>query len=1304
MLASGLPIKNAERSDPRLPSVAVATFYSNAYNKVSSMNDGGGDGHGNGEGNTPMVGDSNDNDDHDTRTSNTIYEGGERITMVATCCPPPSYENDESDSAGGRISLATIVDYSPHRSRKGDTQKYQPNCGRAVGVQYLSNVSPGLDEKYLNGNAYFSVVCLTTTVGGNSSGRVHAVLLAIDSLGRLFACSINNICTKLTMEKDGTNRLDMTECKFDHESDEKAKMTSKSNKKAKTEKKTSINKTPEMPPLNLMNTLTTRMEASLVGIVATAASDEGDTTCMTSLNNTQDSSTQNSTPNRKGRKRKLSPSNRRSKYDKSNEESKHGDANVKKSTPKTGGVYVVASNLNESMPPSVSPPIVMYITPSSSASKSITDSSKSSSDLQNSYHGKKTHKSADTTQAMQWEGLAWSKIPGLENVETPMTSILFASESMCGQAVWSGIVSAIGKSKYPAKVDGTSVVDSIDPNGGTNKKERDQGVILMGFQDGSLRVSFVTKMIAPMVDSISGHDELNNILDITPATTLLQLVCNEPIISIQLLCPSYHEKMAEGGLSSTASILMCVGALGTIVTLKSFAKQKDNQCSGAIIPSKFDVVNHYIPCNGCLVLIKHIGCQILKGAPGQDDDRKDVSSLSLDIHLIATNDSGRTFLHSIMLPFCGGSGLELCNSKTNDMCVRSVDGWRLSSFRLPVPGGMPLSIASSSPFSSKFDFGSLNCSIFAVSTNSKVVVLIIPRLLEDSFYGDGPQCSLVDRELDSPRPKCGGGLIQHAILRKLKRKGSIALVGDEVNTARKAQKLMSLKSKTTQLHDLVKKLQSTNTTIDRNEASAPVATTCQPSLAMKEIREAARISSILLEPSTAGVPIEVKIRASDPLKCGHLKYDFTFGKLPSTKESTALWSPSVHILQSLPSSLSSLLRPESIKGMPPICYRLLSRERGRPIKVVYGGMAISNTGNGEILSCNVPVYDVLPVAIFASFHMVYGHVNAINDQSGIADWCLSVRLCDKLRQYKRKGSPKNDAFGGALLCPSGAAKRMCAGNGNGSICEQILGVAIPFDFGTKTNPSCTLVNDILTNTLETIDCNRMQSGDNLTARNLAEKTVYQAISSKESLLPFIKEEHLIRRHSRAIIEDMDVVNDNAYCSSGSMRLLNATFANRLFFTGAKAPSQYYECCSNSGIGPLALCHLPKQIKGAVNSQDQVEEYGFAIGSSPSTPNESLSLLPLVRQSLIRRIFELQCNSQTPRGGKDEMKLLLLYHMLLSEKQTMKAAKHVARSSEELLTNSDISMNDPYIGICHDSLLAKSTSLYEILRTIQATLY
>ena len=125
---------------------------------------------------------------------------------------------------------------------------------------------------------------------------------------------------------------------------------------------------------------------------------------------------------------------------------------------------------------------------------------------------------------------SWLRLPGLDDLGAPITSVFFASKERC-RAIWAKLSSSMGQ---PIQ-------------------DEQRGIILLGLGDGSLMASIVTET-----------DE-GDLAEVTRAVRLIKLATAEPLISIQLL----EKNQQHEGEGATEQVLLCTGALGNILSLKS---------------------------------------------------------------------------------------------------------------------------------------------------------------------------------------------------------------------------------------------------------------------------------------------------------------------------------------------------------------------------------------------------------------------------------------------------------------------------------------------------------------------------------------------------------------------------------------------------------------------------------------------------------------------------------------------------------------------------------------------------------------
>ena len=1172
----------------------------------------------------------------------------ERVTVVATCIPPGGDGvNGDDGSRSGRISLAAIVDCP--------LEEESQRC-RIIGVKYSA------------ANSSFSTVCIAT-IHGITVPRSYSVLVAIDSSGILKYGEFN-------FDEDN-HLVDMRECHFEinrlppskreknEDSTDVAKgksvgvlddcvplgtprksprktrssasfspedyandnevssisdaiqariddqkeggkkrklpqkksgtasghgaggsmMSSSSSSSLLEQIKGKSTKCPsqyskhacgDLPPLCTMNTLSARSEltqsvpinGTAIGLTSTRSPDTRSSPSKYSPINSSKSN---------GRKRKHSPAS-----------CKAEDA----ITPER--IYLVASSLNDSLLPSESPPIVMMLSSSIDESQDV--------------------------RTCRLAGLACTTVPGLDHIDVPMTCIFFASRSKCGPKIWDGILLAMRSS-----ID----AEAMTP-GDSQQKECDEGVVLMGFQDGTLQASLVATNRACASSNVT--------LDIGEATTLLRLSSNEPLISLQLLPTSLPFGSATP--FSQPPFLVCVGALGTIISLAS---------THADTP-RFSIGYTIEPYRGRWLSAKCVGYRFL-------DKTGEIGDLSF----VGVNDTGQIFLHRQLIPGNRNGGEVNDNKRFEERIVR-----------LPIPAGMASSICA---FPEQL-FATPNSSCTYVTytisyPSGKITVIRMP--ITQGIFANQPLPS---------RQRCLHHGASSSILSALTGKDSSEhqhLYANKIETPRvKPQRGSS------RLQSLLQKLESVSAKQKKNESMRHVDSISRRlEHATKEIRDVTRIAAYVKNSRSSHSSSPIRFETVQ-LMNGVLECEVACRKLQLTRQSATTWIPSVHILQSCMHGISPMLRPQSTNGMPPLCYRLMLTRDCRPTKVVYGGTATSynecyyDVDFGSTVKIVVPMYDLMPVSIYASMSMVYADhgsapVTNIHDNT----WYRSETIACA---SKDGGWDRGLRTLQPVLHSSGYA---CARRSKGSECNEFLGVSLPFDLvGNK----CSTTLDILTY-CSIGDSDRGPLTSDGVSRDIAEKHVlrwYQNQPSQTSsqhvyVFPRLKEQQLIRRHSGSITGDTEYAK--VHCCSSSVRCTGIECDPNHPSSGTKT------CCVNIGFGPMAMVYN--------TPEKDVCDVAFAVGSSLITPNESLSILPLIRQATIRRGLERYYRHRLSRMSKDYLSLFEAYHGLLHGKQTKKITRHIQRTTEELLANIDKAPANE----CPTTTLTSSITLYEILRTL-----
>jgi len=366
--------------------------------------------------------------------------------------------------------------------------------------------------------------------------------------------------------------------------------------------------------------------------------------------------------------------------------------------------------------------------------------------------------------------------------------------------------------------------------------------------------------------------------------------------------------------------------------------------------------------------------------------------------------------------------------------------------------------------------------------------------------------------------------------------------------------------------------------------------------------------------------------APPPLQCtinASKAQGFDLGMKNEKMYASSSWYNSIHTIS------SPMIRRESIEDMTPLCYR---RTRDGLVKVLHGGSSSSLSCQNNS-SIQVSMYDFAPVSVYASLSKIFTEKGSANNNA----WEESVRLDAKVD----------------MLNITGQAKR-----------AHMQGVVVPFKLGEKS--SVPLSGDVVfTPFLKFANIVRVEDVSE-DARNAAVKEVQQLVQGaggKKGVLANMLEDTIFYRHSN--------ISEKVHCCSSSVLLASA-----------KNIEQYYAHDSrvNTGVAPIALVLNSHKDTGLC-------ELGFAFGSISNNSNALMSLLPLMRHSIIRysqREEDLQLDVL-----KDEC-----YSRLLSEKRAVKIAKHVDKCASDLLSR--VASNDT----CPTALLTKCVSLYEIMRTLQ----
>ena len=963
--------------------------------------------------------------------------------------------------------------------------------------------------------------------------------------------------------------------------------------------------------MSMMNTLTVRLELEPSVTTATASTSLSNTS-STSTNddksfNAKISSPTRRSPNRNARKRKQSPVD--------DDDDDDDDKNMKTTICSDERIYLIATNLNDNTYlPSESPPIIMLL----------------------SYNN---NRSADFREESSCEmvGQTWTIIPGLENVNVSMTCVLFVSRKKSGPLVWNIILSAMMEQA-------------------TEQQERsnDDALVLMGFKDGTLRASYVAT--ANQTAGLNGSSRFD--LDVGNATLLLQLSSNEPLISIHLLPTSLSSIDSSIASSSQSSTIICVGALGTIITLASSTEllQEDTNNRHCDSSELFSVDYKIEPYGGRWLSLTCVECYV-------------ITNKSTNLSFVGVNDTGQTFLHCICI---------LRRSQQHENESRQEVEQKM--YRLPIPTKMARAIQAAQIVNTGNHISSyISFTLTSPSGTTTLMRMPIPQ----GEFANQPTDSLHCRRRRSSHHGTNSSIL--SVVR-----GETLL--DQQNTPQERKQ-----HRPSTLMSLLQQFDLANAKQNKNEARQEFDSICKRlDQATKEIRDVTRIASYITNPP-------LFVQNSSPMQFVALQYkngviesEATFRKLQLSKQSSSSsiteWIPSIHILQSRIHGLSPLLRPQSMTEMLPLCYR--KKQNGKHIKVLSGGTATSyngcdfdvDVGDGGTMKISIPTVDLMPVSIYASTSMIYADTLCASIAYTRNSWRRSETITDTSNGSSGLShSPRN--LWPVVRSTANASARASKGfDGSG-----FLGVSLAFEVVGKDKDFATL--DILTYCF-TGTCVGESTLDDV-SRETAEKHVQQWYQNQSSALansrknayvfPLLKEQQLLRRSAVGNSGTAKV-----YCCSSMVRCTEIDCNTNHQVSGKMT------YCVNIGFGPINLLfHSSDKADSSIVPENDVYKLAFAIGSNLLTPNESMSFVPLIRQAIIRRVLEQHYLNRQCKTSKDYVSLLQEYHKLLNDKQTKKIVKYILRTLHELLVNIDKTTSNE----CPTTVLSSVITLYGIMRAM-----
>jgi hypothetical protein len=447
--------------------------------------------------------------------------------------------------------------------------------------------------------------------------------------------------------------------------------------------------------------------------------------------------------------------------------------------------------------------------------------------------------------------VSWTKIPGLDHVHSSLSCITFASRALCGNKLWNSIVSLMRFNQSKAQT------ESGD----------DEGIVLMGCQDGSLYCTTVT----------NGEP--------CKASKLLQLNGGEPILSLALLRTE----------STTSSKLMCFGALGTIAIICNSTSKND----------VIDFVLKRLPFDGRWCSLATVG---YNGGPSNDTEL---------LSIIGTTDSGKSY-------FCQFS-IDCPQDPSEKKSLKNLELQK--KFRLPIAHGN-------------------------VSCVDACPSITLPERFQFVSYSLGGKISLMRI------PSSGWKMVPRAARSKQSLLAMLRQNGKSLQCSLPSNQRAHDNNATSKYKSVFRTLKSAIGTKQESVDTQAASLDATSIHAADEVRDAIRVIS--LSSRNALPPIHCNITAS---KCVQ---GFDLEMKNEKRHTTSSWCHSIHTIISSNSTLSPMLRPESINNMTPLCYR---RTRKGLIKVLFGGSSSSLSCQNSS-SVHVPVCNFGPVSVYASLSKI----------------------------------------------------------------------------------------------------------------------------------------------------------------------------------------------------------------------------------------------------------------------------------------------------------------------------------------------
>jgi len=539
------------------------------------------------------------------------------------------------------------------------------------------------------------------------------------------------------------------------------------------------------------------------------------------------------------------------------------------------------------------------------------------------------------------------EITGLEEMDSVICSILFLDESILENKIWKGLLNLCSN----------DVITEIE---NSFVRVIRTGVVLMGFEDGSVYCTFISETIANIGNSCTPDYGLTDIIQLSTACKIYQMTSPAQPVNSIMLVPSFSTSCKSS--ASENNKIVCMGALGGISILVP-KEEGVGFIEVLVFPTAPYTTKFGVLMDAAPFLFTH-QCLEPELKIADIDQRlynKDVGihcypfelknkALSLPCSFIATSDDGSSYHISIQ---CNqnASAQNRGNEESGKNCFLT------GKFtKLPIRREMSCVVSCWIPPSSKqCSFPHEGQTFLALSTFRNGLCLMITRL---------------DKRLERNVRSALVSIISH------KQSPEKYVKNSELHTTIKNKGLNSTKHLLQTLHNILEgdKVQLINK-IGKSSSD-------RVSLEHRSTRHAATVVSSNLKYDSD----DNKFKAGNKLISFELIEKSGDALLVKEREPTPLteWSNenyltrTCHVIQNTTHGTTAKIDGPSLNDLHVLCSRQIVKGMGRiRAKIYFGGTSHSisrqraTTSTAKPLQMRIPFCDKFPISAFLSTSMQY---------------------------------------------------------------------------------------------------------------------------------------------------------------------------------------------------------------------------------------------------------------------------------------------------------------------------------------------